>query len=75
MIAHENLEPCVGECVVAFCAALLGDVVAPGVWFPEEALDGESDIAAVLGLAGKNAHTLNVTSSSGLKMKTFWGQP
>jgi hypothetical protein len=32
---HENLEPCVGECVVAFLCAVLGGAVPGGVWFPE----------------------------------------
>jgi hypothetical protein len=29
--AHENLEPCVGECVVAFCSAILSNRVEE-VW-------------------------------------------
>ena len=30
LYAHENLEPCVGECVVAFCSAVLSGNVKPG---------------------------------------------
>lgn len=58
---HENLEPCVGECVVAFCAAILSNnKVAPGVWFPEEAIASDSDITDVLSLASVGAHTKDV---------------
>jgi hypothetical protein len=55
--AHENLEPCVGECVVAFCAAVLGGAVPPGVHFPEEAIPAGPDLAQVLALASVGAHT------------------
>jgi len=58
--AHENLEPCVGESITAFATAILEGKVAPGVWFPEDAIVGEENIAAVLAEAGKNAHTLSV---------------
>lgn len=60
LYAHENLEPCVGECVSAFCAALLNGSVKPGVSFPEEAIDTKEDVAAVLALASVGAHTLEV---------------
>lgn len=73
MYGHDNLEPCVGECVVAFCSAALGGVVEDGVWFPEEAIAGGEDAAAVLGLAGVGAHTLEVESSSGLTKSDVWG--
>ena len=72
-IAHENLEPCVGECVVGFCAALLGDKVSSGIWFPEEAIVSQEDTAAVLGLAGVGAHTLEVQSDDGLSVGDVWG--
>jgi hypothetical protein len=55
--AHDNLEPCVGECIVAFAAAILSGKVPAGVWFPEEAIQGSADTAAVLGLASVGAHT------------------
>lgn len=71
--AHENLEPCVGECVVGFCAALLGDKVSSGIWFPEEAIVSQEDTAAVLGLAGVGAHTLEVQSGDGLSVVDVWG--
>eukprot|EP00980_Cylindrotheca_fusiformis_P030833 scaffold25500_cov132-Cylindrotheca_fusiformis.AAC.1 len=58
--AHENLEPCVGECVVAFCSAILSGRVRPGVWFPEEAIATEQDVADVLSLASVGAHTTDV---------------
>ncbi len=74
LYAHENLEPCVGECVSAFCAALLGGCVQPGIWFPEEAIMSKSDTAAVLGLAGIGAHTLEVSSSDGLQVEDVWGK-
>eukprot|EP00979_Chaetoceros_neogracilis_P012816 scaffold3492_cov192-Chaetoceros_neogracile.AAC.1 len=73
LYAHENLEPCVGECVTAFSAALLSGSVQPGIWFPEEAIVGKEDIAAVLGLAGVGAHTLEVESSDGLQYENVWG--
>jgi hypothetical protein len=64
LYAHENLEPCVGECVAAFCAAILSEsVVPPGVWFPEEAIADGADAAAVLKLASVGAHTVQVESS------------
>lgn len=73
--AHENLEPCVGECVVAFCSAILSGKVAPGVWFPEEAIAGGEDAVAVLSLASVGAHTKEVSGSKGMEL-TFgdvWG--
>mmetsp|Transcript_28401 Transcript_28401/g.43498 ORF Transcript_28401/g.43498 Transcript_28401/m.43498 type:complete len:496 (+) Transcript_28401:114-1601(+) len=73
LYAHENLEPCVGECVVGFCAALLGDKVSSGIWFPEEAIVSQEDNAAVLGLAGVGAHTLEVQSDDGLRVGDVWG--
>ena len=52
LYAHENLEPCVGECIAAFCAAVLTEgVVPPGILFPEEAIAGGADAAAVLGVS------------------------
>jgi saccharopine dehydrogenase-like NADP-dependent oxidoreductase len=64
---HDNLEPCVGECVAAFCCALLtAGRVRPGVWFPEEALDVASgDVLAVLQLAAVRAHTQTVQTKDG----------
>lgn len=58
--AHENLEPCVGECVVAFCSAVLSGKVSPGIWFPEEAITSDEDIVDVLSLASVGAHTTEV---------------
>jgi saccharopine dehydrogenase-like NADP-dependent oxidoreductase len=64
--AHENLEPCVGECVVAFCAAVLGGAVRGGVHFPEEALAAGDDVAQVLAMASVGAHTeVHVRTGSG----------
>lgn len=74
LYAHENLEPCVGECVSAFCSALLSGSVRPGIWFPEEAIVGKEDIAAVLGLSGVGAHTLKVESDDGLQNDDVWGR-
>jgi len=67
--AHENLEPCVGECVVAFCSAILGGKVRPGVWFPEEGIAAGRDSASVLGLAGRGAHTIAVESKEGMTVR------
>lgn len=75
LYAHENLEPCVGECVAAFCAAILSEgVVPPGVWFPEEAISEGGDAATVLELASVGAHTVQV-ESAGLDMTydEVWG--
>jgi hypothetical protein len=55
--AHENLEPCVGECIVAFACAVLSEIVPPGIWFPEEAIAAGEDIAAVLSIASVGACT------------------
>ncbi len=56
--AHENLEPCVGESIIAFAAAALTEsAVPPGVWFTEEAIAAGDDCAAVLHLASVGAHT------------------
>jgi len=74
LYAHENLEPCVGECVSAFCAASLSGNVKPGIWFPEEAIVSKEDTAAVLGLSGVGAHTLEVQSGDGLKYADVWGE-
>jgi NAD(P)-dependent dehydrogenase (short-subunit alcohol dehydrogenase family) len=71
--AHENLEPCVGECVVAFCSAILSGSVAPGVWFPEEAIVRSADAAAVLSLASVGAHTAEVDSTFNLSRDEIWG--
>jgi len=75
LYAHENLEPCVGECVAAFCAAVLtDDVVPPGIWFPEEAIAGGADAAAVLQLASAGAHTAQVESNEiNLSCEEVWG--
>lgn len=81
--AHENLEPCVGECVVAFCAGLLSSSLSSegknnGVWFPEEAIESEEDVTNVLGKAGKGAHTLLVDGGSNLSdiitQEYVWGK-
>lgn len=72
--AHENLEPCVGECVVAFCAAVLSGRVNAGVQFSEEAIAAEEDIVSVLSLASVGAHTKLVESTRlGLKVSDVWG--
>jgi hypothetical protein len=71
--AHENLEPCVGECVVAFCSAVLSDKVKPGVWFPEEAIAGGADAGAVLSLASIGAHTTEVEGTVNLSIDEVWG--
>lgn len=73
--AHENLEPCVGECVVAFCAAVLSGSVSPGVWFPEEAISCAVDTAAVLKLASIGAHTVEVDSTISISCVDIWGRP
>ena len=71
--AHENLEPCVGECVVAFCSAIMSGSVRPGVWFPEEAIKGGADAVAVLSLASVGAHTTEVDGSMDLSLDDIWG--
>lgn len=73
--AHENLEPCVGECVVAFCAAVLGGAVAPGVHFPEEAINSGPEIAKVLEMASVGAHTeVRISGSTkALANEEVWG--
>ena len=73
LYAHENLEPCVGECVVAFCAAILANKVRPGIQFPEQAIDAGEDVAAVLNLASCGAHTRLIESNSGLDGISMWG--
>jgi saccharopine dehydrogenase-like NADP-dependent oxidoreductase len=71
---HKNLEPCVGECVVAFCAAVLSGRVSPGVKFPEEAIADEDDVKAVLSLASVGAHTTSVDATSLILKRTdVWG--
>ena len=71
--AHENLEPCVGECVTAFATAALSGQVRSGVWFPEEAIEFGDDTAAVLGLASVGAHTTLVETSFGSTNAEVWG--
>jgi hypothetical protein len=73
--AHENLEPCVGECVVAFCCSIMSGNVQPGVWFPEEAIAGGPDAVAVLSLASTGAHTTEVLGSTtlDLSLDDVWG--
>lgn len=72
---HENLEPCVGECVVAFVCASLSGMVRPGVWFPEEAIASGEDAAAVMALASINAHTTTVeTVNIPITETEVWGQ-
>jgi hypothetical protein len=71
--AHGNLEPCVGECVVAFCAAVLSNKVLPGVWFPEEAIAGGADAVAVLSLASTGAHTTEVGGTVDVSLDDVWG--
>jgi saccharopine dehydrogenase-like NADP-dependent oxidoreductase len=74
--AHGNLEPCVGECVVAFACAVLSQKVPPGIWFPEEAIAAGEDIAAVLSKASVGAHTNDVITSGNfnLSKKDMWGE-
>lgn len=74
LYVHPNLEPCVGECVVAFAAASFSGKIDPGVWFPEEAVVTPDDIAQVLKLASVGAHTLNVESETDLKLSDVWGE-
>lgn len=71
--AHENLEPCVGECVVAFCCAVLSKRIPPGVCFPEEAVAGGNDAASVLKLASVGAHTIEVEGTINLAPEEVWG--
>lgn len=71
--AHENLEPCVGECVTAFAAAALSGSVDDGVWFPEEAMRYGTDTAAVLQLASVGAHTNLVEGTFGGTKEEVWG--
>ena len=72
--AHENLEPCVGESVTAFAAAILTtNKVEPGVWFPEEAITDAADTAAVLHLASAGAHTTLVDTSYASTREEVWG--
>jgi saccharopine dehydrogenase-like NADP-dependent oxidoreductase len=75
LYAHENLEPCVGECVTAFASAVLSGRVAPGVWFPEQAVAAGVDAAAVLSAASVGAHTIEVGSSPRVALETeqVWG--
>ena len=74
LYAHENLEPCVGECVVAFCAALLAGRVKPGIWFPEEAIEAGEAAAAVLKLSSVGAHTTQASGSSPcVSTASVWG--
>jgi hypothetical protein len=73
--AHENLEPCVGECVAAFACAVAGGAIRPGVWFPEEAFESEQDVASVLSLASVRAHTteVRVGGKVNLSREEMWG--
>ena len=71
--AHQNLEPCVGECVVAFCCAVLSKRVPPGVWFPEEGIAAGNDAASVLHLASVGAHTVKVDGSFDIAPTEVWG--
>lgn len=71
---HQNLEPCVGECVVAFACAVLSGAVAPGVWFPEEAISGGIAAAQVLRCASIGAHTTLVESCDiHISREEVWG--
>lgn len=72
---HENLEPCVGECVAAFACAVLSGAVPPGIWFPEEAIAAGSDAAAVLSLASVGAHTTEVITGGQVELSKdeVWG--
>mgnify|MGYP005847894129 CR=1 FL=1 len=70
---HENLEPCVGECVAAFCCAVLADAVPPGIWFTEEGITTEDDVASVLSLASVGAHTIEADTSIGIGPGELWG--
>lgn len=72
--AHDNLEPCVGQCVTAFCAAVLSQAVTPGVWFPEEAIQEGDDAVAVLQAASVGAHT-TIVEAEGMQLATndIWG--
>lgn len=82
--AHDNLEPCVGECVAAFCCAILSGRVPAGVWFPEEAIVTAADAGAVLNLASVGAHTTTVETqgipmsqreeSKSFQSEYFWGK-
>mmetsp|Transcript_2999 Transcript_2999/g.8197 ORF Transcript_2999/g.8197 Transcript_2999/m.8197 type:complete len:185 (+) Transcript_2999:649-1203(+) len=75
LYAHENLEPCVGECVVAFCCAVLAGHVQAGVQFPEEAIAGGESAVSVLSLASVGAHTKEVSGGGDLKVDDVWGAP
>ena len=77
LYAHENLEPCVGQCVVAFCDAILSSEssVPSGVWFPEEAINTPDDVRRVLELSSRTAHTAIVDSSTGtVDASEIWGK-
>jgi hypothetical protein len=74
--AHKNLEACVGECVVAFCSAILNGSVAPGVcavWFPNDAIVRSANAAAVLNLASVGAHIAEVDTTFNLSCDKIWG--
>lgn len=73
LYGHENLEPCVGECVVAFCCAVLSGSVKPGVSFTEEAIESGSDAAAVLSLASIGCHTVEVEGTIDISRDEVWG--
>jgi hypothetical protein len=72
---HENLEPCVGECVVAFVCACLSGMVPAGVWFSEEAIHEGTDSASILKLASVGAHT-TLVQGNGIELSNedVWGR-
>ena len=71
--AHENLEPCVGESIVAFAAAVLSGSVPAGVWFPEEAITAGADARSVLHMASVGTHTTTVDGNLGLTVDDVFG--
>jgi Saccharopine dehydrogenase NADP binding domain len=71
---HQNLEPCVGECVVSFCVAILDGMVPSGVWFPEEAIEDGTSAASVLRMASVGAHTVQVDGSIDIPCDEIWGR-
>ena len=72
LYGHENLEPCVGECVVAFCAAIFSGNVPVGINFPEEAVEAGEILASVLKLSAIGAHTLEANGQN-LSKEDVWG--
>lgn len=57
-----------------FCATILSGHVLPGVWFPEEAIDGGDDMAAMLDLASWGAHMVKVEGTLDLLTCEIWGK-